>query len=324
MASRTALTRIVVPLLLGCLGTACGDVAVRIDAAVVTEDAPALANCPVGCLPPAPQGWVGPTALYDGPESAKPTDCPTPYTQKTAEAHVGMTAAPAACACGASVTTGRRCDADVVTYSLSGCAGNNVLLEGTATTASCLTTTNGTQASYRVETPTLVPGTCTFPNASATLPPVAFEKVEVACGLAQAAACVARTDCVSAPAPAQPFTRMCIHQDGDVPCSSADYSERFVAHKAVSDTRTCSACTATPSGGACGTSWGNRSNAIQCTNLPAPADKTAGICYPYGGIGTVVDVGAMGPSNATCTPTGGSAAGTAASTEPVTFCCAPS
>ncbi len=284
-------------------------------------DAAPPAGCPTDCLPPAPAGWVGPSATYDGAESGKPTDCPATYDQKEVEAHVGMTAPAATCDCGTAVVTGRKCVADVVLFSQAGCNGTPTL-EGTASSGTgCLTTVTSGKPAYRVETPTLVPGACTFPNAKTTLPPPTFDKVQVSCGAAQAKACETRADCVATPAPAQPFTRLCIHKDGDVPCPSQDYAKRFVAHKKVDDTRACTACTATPTGGSCGTSWGNRASAAMCVNVPAPNDKTVNTCYSYPGVGTVVDIGATGPSSATCTPAGGAPSGTATSEDPVTFCC---
>lgn len=142
------------------------------------------------------------------------------------------------------------------------------------------------------------------------------------CGLPQVASCNTRPDCVASPVPAQPFTRLCIHKDGDVPCPSADYADKFVAFKSIDDKRTCTACgTPTPTGGACGTAWGVSGSDLACATQAAPSDKTIGTCYSYPGIGTHVNIGAAAPSAGTCTPTGGQATETATLTAPVTFCC---
>lgn len=291
-----------------------------VDASSCLEpDAAPPAGCPSDCLPPAPEGWIGPIATYDGPSDTKPTDCPAAYPQKDLETHVGLSAPAATCACGAAVVTGRKCSASIVTFTDSACSGLGAKVGVASSDTSCAETSDQ-RPYYRVDPAALVPGTCTFPAAKTTLPPLTFAKVELACGLAQASACASRPDCVAAPAPPQPFSRLCIRKDGDWPCPAQDYAQRFVSSKTVDDKRACTACTATPTGGACGSSWGNRANTVQCVVFPPPSDKTAGVCYPYSG-SAVVDVGAMGPSSATCTPSGGAPTGAATSLDAVTFCC---
>jgi hypothetical protein len=287
---------------------------------VLDPDAAPPAGCPVDCLPPAPIGWTGPSATYDGPAAEKPAGCPALYTQKLLDAHVGMTAAPATCTCGAAVTPGRRCDADVVTWVNAGCNLSPIPQGVASTTGACLVTADTMNAFYTVMPATLVPGTCTFPAASTTLPPAAFEKVQTVCGLPQTIACGDRADCTATPAPGAPYARVCIHKDGNVSCPSADYAQRFVAHKNVDDTRACTACSATPTGGSCGAQWGTSANQMQCASQ-VPFNRTVLTCYPYLGPGTHVNIGAMGPSAPTCTPSGGVATGVATSIEPVTFCC---
>lgn len=284
-------------------------------------DAAPLALCPLGCLPPAPPGWAGPSATYDGAESGKPTDCPTPYTQKVVEAHVGMTAAPATCACGAPTVTGRRCTATIGTYNDASCTSPSFAEPAASSTGGCVQTLTGKGAYYRVDAPKIVNGTCTFPAATKDVPAPSFQRVQVSCGLPQAAACDTRPDCVASPVPAQPFTRLCIHKDGDEACPSQDYAVKFIAFKQLDDKRTCTACTATATGGACGTTWGEAADQTQCTSGAAANGRTAGTCYNYGGIGTLVDIRAMGPSAATCTPSGGQPDQTATSIQPVTYCC---
>jgi hypothetical protein len=281
-------------------------------------DAAPPAGCPDGCLPPAPAGWTGPSATYDGLPGGLPTDCPAPYTVKQLDAHVGMTVPPATCDCGPPTITGRRCNADVTTYANGSCT-LGITFVGTATSAGSCLTTVGTNPGYAVLTPTLTAGTCTYPSLSTTLPPPVFGTVQSACGLPQAMACGDRADCTTTPVPGAPYTRVCIFKDGDVSCPSGDYAQRFVAHKAFDEKRACSACSATPTGGTCGTQWGESGNQLQCASQ-APFDKMVGTCYPHTA-GKLVNIGAMGPSPGTCTPTGGAPTGTATSIDPVTFCC---
>jgi hypothetical protein len=292
------------------------------------KDAAPPLGCPTGCLPPAPADWKGPSAIYDGAESGKPTDCPATYPTKEIDtAYYKMTSSPATCDCGAAQVSGRTCSASVVAYTSGDCSGLGAK-QGTASSTSglCLVTldeapTAGSYVTYKVATPVLTAGACSFPNAKTTKPALTFEKVEVACGLPQATQCAGRADCVATPVPDQPFTRLCIHRDGDFACPSEDYKQRFVAHKKITDTRECSACTATPVGGACGTKWGTSANQSNCAGMVPPTDKNVDQCYSYPGKGTHVNILSMGPTAPTCTPAGGVPTGEAKTEEPVTFCC---
>jgi len=283
-------------------------------------DAAPPAGCPLGCLPPAPNGWTGPSAVYDGDPATKPADCPALYTQPEVEGHQGLAADPAQCSCGAPAFQGSFCSADVEGWPQAGCNTGTPLLEGTVTSTACLVSTNGTSAYVRVATPTITRGTCTYPSAQKTVPSPTFQKANIACGLPQRGTCESRTDCTAAPLPAAPFTRLCIHKTGDESCPSADYANRFVVFTDVSDDRSCDACTGTTANGSCGSAWG-KSNAAACMNGPAPTDLAANACVGHSGIGMRVNIAAMAPTGITCTPTGGAPIGTATSTAPVTFCC---
>jgi hypothetical protein len=285
-------------------------------------DAAPPVGCPDGCLPPAPAGWIGPSATYDGADSSKPTDCPaSSYTQREIDSHVGMNGLPAVCDCGAVVLLNAKCTASIASFSDPGCTPPGILQGQASSTARCTATLDNNGSHYKVTLQAFNAGSCTFPNATVTLPPPTFSKVELACGLAQPTACGPRADCVTTPAPAAPFTRLCIHKDGNVSCPAQDYSVRFLAYKKITDNRTCTACTATATGGSCGTAWGNQGTMAGCLSPVPPNDKVLGTCYPYPGAGTLVDIGATGPFNVMCPRTGGEPSGTADDGEPVTFCC---
>jgi hypothetical protein len=287
----------------------------------LAPDAAPPALCPLGCLPPAPTEWTGPSAVYDGVESGKPADCPSPYTVKEVETHVGLTAAAPSCTCGNAQVKDRTCTTNMGGFSDSNCTNSTFLLGKASSAAPCLKTTDTNSSHYKLTTPTLVPGTCTYPDKVFAVPAIAFERVEVACGLPQAAACDTRPDCVASPVPAQPYTRLCIHHEGDVSCPSADYAVKVLAFKKFDDTRACSECPdGVPTGGACGNNFGQTVAEAQCL-LSSPSDKTLNTCYPYSA-GILVNTSAMGPSAGTCpAQAGGQPTGTAASLEPVTFCC---
>jgi hypothetical protein len=292
------------------------------DSSVVENSIPA-AGCPTGCLPPAPDGWTGPSAIYDGAESTKPKDCPAAYPQKQVDAQREMTATPAVCDCGTGTVSGRLCSADVYTY-VAGCGMGGGTKQATVTTTqACYTNTVSGPFSIKVTAPVLTAGTCSFPNATTTKPPPSFAKVDVACGLAQPTQCEGRPECVVAPFPDAPYGRLCIHKEGEVLCPSEDYKARFVSYKKLEDTRACTACTANPAGAGCGTGkWYERLKIQDCGSaLAVGTANDAEGCYAYNGPGTIVDITGWKPGAATCTAQGGAATGTASLVEPVTFCC---
>ncbi|HEY8074113.1 MAG TPA: hypothetical protein VIF62_08390, partial [Labilithrix sp.] len=284
-------------------------------------DAAPPAGCPDGCLPPAPVGWTGPSAVYDGAGDGKPAACLAPYTNQELDTFVGLTAAPATCNCGAAIVMGRKCTASIASFSNGTCTSIPTL-EGSGSNVSGCASVNSGNPYFKVQTPVLVPGTCSFPNAMSSKPDPTFDKRELACGLAQVTACASRADCVGTPALPGVFNRICIHKDGDVSCPAQDYAQRFVAYKiqALADTRACSPCAATPTGGACGTSWGLSGNVSECMSAFPPTDHAVGTCY-----GTspsmLVNLAAIGPSDGTCTPAGGTPTGSATASDPVTYCC---
>lgn len=282
------------------------------------------AGCPAGCLPPAPTGWTGPSATYDGAPMTKPADCPAGYTVKEIDAHQNMTAAPAVCDCGTGTVSGRFCSAGISGYA-SQCLGGATDLGTVTTTQGCFATVVNGPAAYKVAAPVLTAGACSFPNAKTTVPEPAFAKVDVACGLSEVTQCAGRPECIATPAPAQPYGRLCIHKEGEHSCPSADYSVKLVAYKKVADSRACTTCTATPSGTGCATGqWVHRVSMKDCGDTLGVGTKyDANTCNTYSGAGTIVDITAWKPGAATCPVQGGAPSGTASSIEPVTLCCAP-
>lgn len=119
--------------------------------------------------------------------------------------------------------------------------------------------------------------------------------------------------------PEQPFARVCIHADGDLPCPSSDYPNRFVSYRTVSDTRTCNPCVATPSDSIC-VVGGNTSTQTCGVETGQPIVTTGGCTslQGFGALGTLPDPDA----GAQCNVDGGGRDGGIALTDAVTFCCA--
>lgn len=301
----------------GAPDTSTGDPCAANPTDCVDEDAGPPIGCPVGCAAPAPTGWKGPTAVYDGSESEKPASCPTWYTQKEVEAHQGMTSTAHSCDCGTPVITHPRC-----TFTVRNCNGGGII----AKTSGCqLIEDTNKLFSFELDSPFLTPGSCAYPNQKTVAPPLSFAKTNVGCALPEAGACVtndgARPECVAAPVPEQPYGTVCIHKDGQVPCPNNDYGKRFVAFKNVDDARTCSACTGTASAGTCGTKWSIRGNLAQCDIANLNPDKNLDTCYSSVDGSEYIDTNSAQPQPSTCTTTAGTPTGSVKSIDPVTFCC---
>lgn len=280
----------------------------------VTGDTVVSVSCPSGCLPNAPAGWIGPSAVYDGPSAGKPSACPNPYNQKELEAFQGMDAGPASCNCGSPVFAGAVCQSSISVYGSSSC-NSFPSSGGTITNSGCVKP--NVSAYVTITQPTVTDaGACAFPDPATIVPPPTFVSQNVSCGMPQATGCPAAQSCVTTPVPSQPFTRLCIHQDGDSPCPIAEYSKRFVAYRNLDDTRGCSPCSGTPTGGMCGNKWDVAGTIVQCN---AVATHSVGDCVSIGTLGYVH--AEISPTNQTCALDGGAPTGAAKASNPVTFCC---
>lgn len=262
-------------------------------------------------------GWVGPSAVYDGATAGKPTACPALYTQKEIDGHTGATAGATTCDCGTGTNSGAKCTSIVSQYTSTDCTGGataTASLTGSAKT--CADRANG-GGSYFVANATLSAGSCTYGGAKVSGPAPTFEKEHVACGLPQYAACTGNAACVASPTPDQPFTRLCIHKDGEQSCPSLDYKERFVSYKTLTDDRTCT-CSGSPVGGSCGTAISNYK--LAGCGGGTPLSSSTNSCMS-GGVNSSLLAGVV-PSGVTCGAGSISgSAGTVKELDAVTFCC---
>ncbi len=284
----------------------------------LAPDAAPSIGCPLGCLPPAPAGWTGPSAVYDGPPGTKPTTCPAPYTLPELEAHGDVSGEPAACGCGAPAFAGAKCTFPLYSWTSTDCrTGGTQLPSVVVPDNPCLNVATGVRVT--VDTGgSLNRGTCSFPSPEKVVPEPTFATVDVICGLPQVGTCESRPDCAVSPVPDAPYNRLCIHKPGDELCPSADYPKRFVVYTKVTDTRDCSACTGTPTDGGCGTKWGP---AGTCERGNPPVSHTTRDCVNPATEGSVMNLAAMGPTGINCAAAGGTPVGDVANAEPVSICC---
>lgn len=284
----------------------------------LSPDAAPPALCPLGCLPPAPEGWTGPSAVYDGPEPAQPLACPPLYPQREIEAYQNVEGAPATCTC-TGTPSGSTCEVtgQLWYFPERECTGSSVPVNYKVPGFACPARTSQS-GSTKITGRTFVPGTCTYEPPAPTRPKPTFEKTNVACGLAQVASCAERPDCAAAPSPSEGFTRLCIHKEGDELCPSHDYAARFVAYRTVQDERGCTPCEGAPTG-QCGNTF-----ALSVSPMCSPGlDVDAGAfntCISYGAI-TNLNLNGLGPINVKCPTTGSGPTGGVSLADPVTFCC---
>ncbi len=284
----------------------------------LSADAAPSLGCPLGCLPPAPPGWKGPSAVYDGPADVNP-QCEGFFGLREVEALEGAKGDETACSCGEANATGFSCKGTVRRYATTGCGGapSQVEIPGAG---ACVELKSFMSADFA-----FVPDTqCVVATKEGPRPPVTYAKRAVACGLTQVASCTGRADCTATPLPlVQPFTRLCLHQEGETLCPSADYAVRFVEHRSVKDDRTCNPCVAAGQGGSC-TFEVFAQNSADCNDLSGPVTSpvNTATCQPSGTPAMQVQpVQVTDKPKCVVDPMTGKPSGTVTPTEPVTFCC---
>lgn len=290
-----------------------GDAGLPTQTDASTEAVAPLLNCPTGCVPPAPSGWTGPSAVYDGAYDTKPAQCPPLYAEKQLEGRDGVMVGTASCVCGTGTPQGGKCKVVVSDYASTTCDGNAIGVPHEAPLTKCVNRGGGF-STMRVAAPTIIPPTCAFPQSVVTGPPLSFERAVVACALPERSACAEQGECLASPVPSDPFTRMCIHRVGDQSCPSADYAARFTVFAAVRDGRAC-ACYATPASASCGTKVDFYSG-TGCNGAVSPSSVDS--CTD----GASVDISPLGPFATGCEVAEQSTViGEVALVDVTTFCC---
>jgi hypothetical protein len=291
------------------------------DAALAADAAPSI-HCPLGCLPPAPAPWIGPSAVYDGDEATRPAGCPNVYTLAEVTAHDAITVPDAVCKCGSVTYTNHFCNVEIRDYSNGSCSGTPGVQQLKTSGPRCTTFT--VQPAAVLVKSNWDGGTCTYGPGTTVLPPPTFGHATVSCGLPQVGACTDRADCIASPPPDAPFTRLCIHAPGDLACPSEDYAKKILSYAAVKEARTCADCS---EAGVMTLTCGNFfSRASSCpgdvptiVGVPIAANNGSS-CQPINQID--VDIQGLGPTDAGCSPkVPAKPLGTATLDSPVTFCC---
>jgi hypothetical protein len=292
------------------------------------DEAPAHCGGRLTCVPAIPPGgWTGPFELYAG--TSDPPVCDADFSGLMLDGNDGLTAPPATCKCGCGPAQGVQCSAPALTFydlgatscPLTMCATAK-LNPGACTTVNVCAALPGKAMILPPSIPSL--GSCP-PLATTSVAPLAWATQARGCRASVAPApadCAAGSVCVSPPT-GRFRNGLCIEQNRDVPCPTADYTNRYVYYGAVNDTRGCSDCSCGDGGGVTG---GTCKETID--QYPSTDGGCTGLSITYGPSSSCQAIQQPADLRLTLTASGGACApsttmpvGSAVATGPMTFCC---
>lgn len=274
------------------------------------------------CLPAAPNGWDGPTAVRIG--TSLPAHCGGDYDSEVARGGTAVKASDASCStCTCTPETpGCASFLDFVTSPASNCGGSTTCAQPVTTSCEVITSSCISGLSTGFVGAKLPPGTasCAPSAQSPTMSDPGWQLDMLAC---TPSADLRRGGCASAQlcAPKPPSDAvMCIVHDGDVACPAGAYSERRTFYTDFDDTRACSACSCAQD---CDYQWKVYGSAD--TNCSQPPVVTVGADSCVGVTPDVdkVRVGLAISGSGACAASGGDPTGGATAIGAVTACCVP-
>jgi hypothetical protein len=271
------------------------------------------------CVAPAPLGW---TLIAFGPG-----DTCSPGYAKLAKVEEAPTSTDSTCSCACDCAGAKNnpCTNGPLTVHIGmGCSFFNLDL---TVTGGCdpigmpiMSTAQSIKTVPLPVTPVDVPGTAKLPGtlpgaAGTTCTPIA----DLAGGCSPGDACVPR------PASAS----LCIEHDGDVACPAGAYSQRSVvgAPGAVTDKRSCAACTCSSSAASCSNPTFSAYSNSSCLGGADTAQLVANVCVQANAPFTNDDyfIYSATPTAPTCQIGGAPPAvvGAVEPKSPTTICCMP-
>lgn len=286
-----------------------------------------LASCGQGnvCVSEVPAGWLGPVVRAESPFEDEPPACPDGYPELAFEAYAGFEAAPAECTCECGAASGASCGNVTLEYhgTNADCVGgafNEFSIGASCQQGPAVTTSNNRY--WSVDAPGVSGGSCT-PSEGVAVPEASWSGRTVACAApsaGEAGVCGDSERCV--PEPQEGFEpRHCVWQPGAVECPDGPYSDRFLRHTEVSDTRGCEACTCgDPEGECVGTVrlWGTNNCSAGSGQGAVPV---GGECVQLANPVSSADLASLSVSSVSCEASPGAAVGEAEVADPYTLCC---
>ncbi len=295
-------------------------------------------DCDAGfsCADPAPPGWTGPVALWEGNGNLPPPPCVLSggFDSIAASGSDGLSAAPASCpSCSCGAPQGVACQIGTAGfYSNSTCAGGGGQLSIPEGVCQAFVTSTIDPAGVTWNAAPPGGGAC-LPNTMGTIsvPSVQWAERARSCGgLAEIGGGCGGGLCV--PRPQSPFAEpVCIYRAGDQSCPFA-YPDKALYFQSVDDTRSCTSCgCATPAGTSCGGTlqlYTDNNCSIDEVTLSAvgqcaalPPDPTPPP-PPYLSLRSMKYTGGS-KNGGSCASQASTPTGTVNEIFPVTFCCAP-
>lgn len=276
-------------------------------------------DCPPGCIARAPVGWTGPVAVTQGEGTGAEPSCAAPYTTEALVLGDGVGGAPATCSSCATTPTSDLCRSQATEYTTATCdgAGNTFNVDVGPNGTSCINVLGKQGLKVKVGPV----GTCEPPAQSPTFAPASFATRIKACASTELTSCTNAPGCATAPIPTAPFGKLCVYKAGDVACPSEDYAVKHTGFTDVTDTRSCSPCTAAIVSGCTGTPQLTRWTGSTCTGTPT-ATTTVNPATCYSLVGQTTWGVPMG-SAPSCNVGGGQPTGGVVGKDPYTVCCQP-
>lgn len=280
----------------------------------VDDDSDGLVDCAddecftYTCAAAVPEGWIGPIALYVGPDAAP--DCPASggFTDLALEGGL-LGTPPLVCPPCSCNPAGVGCTPSVVTFTELGCVGAPLLNQSGN---GCITFDgSSTQRSFKLYTNP--PGGACAPSADVpTIPAPTFTEKARVCrrpiGAKEGAGCFADS-CV--PKPEAPF-QLCVYRSDPAPCPVGYATAKSIVTK-FEDQRSCAPCTCATdcSAIAMGYDFCGDGNLLGAANVN---DQCANLSEGQSSLGMQM-VGA-----AVCAAAGGEPLGSVVETQ-LTLCC---
>lgn len=279
------------------------------------------------CVAPAPEGWIGPVALYKGPSAEAPA-CPAELPDSIYKGYADLANEPAQCgpcACGEAGVNVFCSLSQIEAYEEPLCVGPKNTSGQNGSVDECSSKAGANLAtSFRAQLPQVNAfGACTPSQVEATLPPPSWASVAVACSRSELGKGCGSQLC--APRGKAPFeAALCLVREGDHECPAPYLTRRTFTKEPtdVTDTRGCEPCKCGSPKGSC-SAVTTLYDGFNCSgaSVVVPND---GSCVASGGFDVsslMVEV----TKEASCAPAGGAPAGSIApaNTAVTTVCCLP-
>jgi hypothetical protein len=204
------------------------------------EPSPACGGASEACVPAPPNGWAGPTFVYEGAPDEQPS-CPSAAPDVSVDLSTGLFASDAICGCACGDPLAPICP-DAILRIGDGVHCDSFPHDATLVAEECQEIPSG--GSYWVQgglPNTSFVGSCEA-EPSVETAEASWEGAVRACiGSVSASGCSADQVCVTQP-PLSPSYRVCVHRAGDQSCPLQGYTERVQAYAGFDDTRACESC----------------------------------------------------------------------------------